>query len=103
MRSISRRRAIQPAQNPFKGILDGNGYSIKNINMTDTSMETGYDRGFFGRIDAAGVVRNIGFEGGSMTFRGWSGVVAAQNYGVIENVLPTSKFIRTADVRLRSS
>lgn len=82
---------VQPAQNPFKGILDGNGYSIKNINMTDTSMETGYDRGFFGRIDAAGVVRNIGFEGGSMTFRGWSGVVAAQNYGVIENVFTNVK------------
>lgn len=77
---------IIPSVNPFKGVLDGAGHSIKNIRMDDTSTDTGYDRGFFGRIDAAGTVRNIGFDGGQMQFRGWSGVIAAQNYGTIENV-----------------
>ncbi len=76
----------------LSGTLDGNGYSIKNISMViGTADARGYNKGFFYKIEATGVIKNLGFEslkddGEGVTGLGsWNGVITAHNYGRIEN------------------
>ncbi len=76
----------------LSGTLDGNGYSIKNISMViGTADAKGYNKGFFYKIEATGVIKNLGFEslkddGEGVTGLGsWNGVITAHNYGRIEN------------------
>jgi hypothetical protein len=71
----------------FSGILDGNGYVIRNL----TTASDGYNKGFFNQIDKDGIVKNIGFEsektpGSGIRAQAWSAVVAGSNKGLISNV-----------------
>lgn len=94
----------------FNGILDGNGYTIKNVtthynsdpstnqdiyegNYTfdDISHRSGDKFGFFQEIGKGGIVRNLAFSNVSITGRTICGVVAGLNSGTIENVLVDDK------------
>ena len=52
------------SSSPFTGTFDGNGYTIKGINMTQTG-----DVGLFGYTSGA-VIRNVAMEAGSLTSSG---------------------------------
>lgn len=89
----------------FNGVLDGNGYAIKNVSthynsdpstnqdiyngnytFSDIAHSTGNEFGVFQEIGAAGVVRNVSFSNVSIIGRTMVGVVAGLNSGLIENV-----------------
>lgn len=69
---------------PFQGVIDGNGKTVRNFKADGLGFEY---TGFFGVIGARGVVRNMKFEGASVTGSGSDmGVVAGCTYGTIKNV-----------------
>lgn len=93
----------------FNGVLDGNGYSIKNVSthynsswltnkdiydgtyvFSDLSHRTGNEFGLFQEIGAAGIVRNLTFSNIDITGRTIVGAVCGVNNGTIENVLVDS-------------
>jgi len=63
---------------PFHGILDGNGYSIKNLNIHSPNQS---HVGLFSRN--AGVIINLTIENSNITGRDNAGVIAGQNLGSI--------------------
>ena len=58
------------SSSPFTGTFDGNGYTIKGINMTRTG-----DVGLFGYTSGA-VIRNVAMEAGSLTSSGNGSAIA---------------------------
>ena len=63
----------------FYGVLDGDGYKFKNINMAITSG----DRAFFNNM--YGVIKNIGFEFSTINSNsGNVSMICLNNYGIIQ-------------------
>ena len=85
-------KAIGTADNPFTGVLNGNGYILSNIKITESSVVgNNYrsDLGVFGYN--TGVIKNIGVQNlnvsllsGNLTYISLGGLVG-YNDGVIDN------------------
>lgn len=76
----------------FAGVLDGNGYSIKNVKIQTATQY--YGAGLFGTL--SGTIRNIGFEnitmlGGHDGTFGRSGFIAQYITGKVLNVYLTGR------------
>lgn len=61
----------------FSGTLDGNGFTIHNLNLNTQP-------GFFSNI-TGGTVKNLTFKNASSSSDAIGGIIAACNYGYIEN------------------
>jgi filamentous hemagglutinin family protein len=69
----------------FTGRLDGLGHVIRDLKITSASPSD--EQGLFGAIGTTGVVRNLGITGDSgVSGDNMVGILAARNYGAIENV-----------------
>ena len=90
----------------FHGILDGNGYTVKNANVQyspsettnetiyngtplfkDPSHQAGDNIGIFQIIGSSGIVRNTIFKDCNVSARTIGGIIAGNNSGTIENCL----------------
>lgn len=73
----------------FAGIFDGNGKTIKNLNVYSENTDSQYGAGFFGFIytymDGA-TIKNVTFENANIVGTHYSGVVGGYFHGVLENV-----------------
>ena len=89
-RQAENNGAITPIGNDthkFAGIFDGNGYTIKNIQINAIVDEA---TGLFNNIAKAGVVKNMVVENIQVNFNDngtiVAGLIAGENMGTIENV-----------------
>lgn len=78
----------------FQGTFDGNGKTIKNLNVPASTWEAGandgqhFATGFFGFIDAGGnSIKNVTFDNATVEGHHWVGVVAGYMSGKVENVV----------------
>jgi CTP:phosphocholine cytidylyltransferase-like protein len=82
---------------PFTGTFDGQGFTISGIKGGDGQ----HDFGFFGDIGVTGIVRNLGLVGAGgvsdLYVGGGTAVVAANNYGLIENVFADVSIVSTGN------
>jgi hypothetical protein len=65
---------------PFKGIFDGQGYTVYNLYI-NTSTET--HQGLFGSIDSGAIVQNVGVTGSITAYR-YEGGITGYNDGTIQ-------------------
>lgn len=75
----------------FSGTFDGQGYALKSIKISKTDVQAGV----FGTVNASGVVKNLGVEGGTMTLTSSTdsyrlGSIAGVNKGTIERCYSTA-------------
>lgn len=80
--SISNWTALGTKEIPFTGVLDGQGYKIKNLNLQSAANENG----LFGYIGKDASISNIVIEGVNITRGTTIGALAAVNDGSIDNV-----------------
>lgn len=66
----------------FSGSLNGNGFTLKNINYTP-GLYDGFS--IFAKINAGAVVENLGITGCIANAGNWAGVICTDNYGTIKN------------------
>lgn len=68
----------------FMGTLDGRGYTIENLTISDTSLE---EAGFFTTIGTDGVVKNLNLENLNITVgtQSTAGGIATENTGTISD------------------
>lgn len=77
--------------NPFNGSIDGNGCTIKNLNVNDFKIG-----GFIGYLGEKGEILNLKFDNVKISVSSnnndtlYAGVVAGVNYGKIENCIITN-------------
>lgn len=74
----------------FSGTFDGNGHTIKNMNIVnikdvDTNELNYVAVGFFASVGTAGIVKNVKFENVKIDMANCGGAIAGLNYGLIEN------------------
>lgn len=73
----------------YNGVVDGNGYAIKNLNCKDSMANSSdYTAAFIYRLGENGVIKNLSLIGGEFTYTKESlgdgaGGFAFENYGVI--------------------
>lgn len=65
----------------FTGTFDGQGHTISGLRINSTSNF----RGLFGFIGAGGTVKNVKLTGVNITGAGYTGGIAGQNNGTIDN------------------
>ena len=65
----------------FSGHLNGNGYTVKNINYTKQA--SGF--GIFQKVLSQGIVERLGVTGYVADAGDWAGVICVENYGTIRN------------------
>lgn len=65
----------------FSGRLNGNGYTVKNINYTKQA--SGF--GIFQKVLSQGIVERLGVTGYVADAGEWAGVICVENYGTIRN------------------
>ncbi len=75
----------------FSGTFDGQGYALKSIKISESEISAGV----FGTVNATGVVKNLGVEGGTMTLSSASdtyrlGSIAGVNRGTIDRCYSTA-------------
>ena len=75
----------------FKGVFDGQNYTIKNLQPIP---ESGNDAAIFGYMASGSIVRNVNFIG--VIGEGRFSVVASWCHGLIENVYVEMKYISTS-------
>lgn len=82
------------ARTYFQGTFDGNGKTISNMTIGESSWEAGsnggenFATGFFGFIDAGGnTIKNVTFDNANVEGHHWVGVVAGYMTGTVENVV----------------
>jgi hypothetical protein len=89
--------SIGSATVPFTGTFDGQGFTVSGIKGGDAQHEFG----FFGDIGETGIVRNLGLVGAGGDFDlsvgAGAAVVAAKNYGLIENVFADVSILSTGN------
>lgn len=71
----------------FNGTFDGNGYAISGLNINRTD-EKAYNAGLFGYVDSLALIKNLTVRANMytpMSVRSFSGVLAGNNQGRIEN------------------
>ena len=71
--------------NAFTGTFDGNGYTISGLKI-NRSDEFAYNAGLFGYVDSLGNIKNLTVKSdGQLSVRSFSGILAGNNQGKIEN------------------
>ena len=76
---------------PFNGTFDGAGHTIKNLTITNYSFE---NLGLFGILGEKGTIKNLKVEGCRYSTSGnYTGIVAGQTYGTIDNVAVASSIV----------
>lgn len=65
----------------FSGHLNGNGYTVKNINYIEQA--SGF--GIFQKVLSQGIVERLGVTGYVADAGNWAGVICVENYGTIRN------------------
>ena len=65
----------------FSGHLNGNGYTVKNINYLKQA--SGF--GIFQKVLSQGIVERLGVTGYVADAGEWAGVICVENYGTIRN------------------
>ncbi len=79
----------QTGATEFKGVFDGNGYSIKNLNVNNEDKSANCSSGLFGWIESHGnegvTVKNLTIDGATVTGHHYVGVIVGYVYGTIEN------------------
>ena len=87
-------------RNPYSGTFDGNGKTIENLYIKNTSSDTDY-QGLFGYVGTNGKIENLTVEGSITVTGGLSDVsvggVVGQNSGSVTNCTNTSNITTTAD------
>ena len=83
----------------FTGTFDGNGFTIKNVNIVniknvDTQELNFVSVGLFASIGSTGIVKNLKVENVEIDFAGIGGAIAGVNYGLIENCQVTAVHIK---------
>ena len=81
------------AKTYFQGTFDGNGKTISNLNIPESSWEDGgnegknYATGFFGFVDVGNTtIRNVTFKNATVYGHHWVGVAAGYMTGTVEGV-----------------
>ena len=71
----------------FSSVFDGNGYTIKNLTVTDgqNAYSSEYYTGFFAEISKYGIVRNLNLENINITTETVAGGFAGTISGIVEN------------------
>jgi hypothetical protein len=93
--SVSNWIPIGDGLGAFTGVYNGNGFTISNL----TSNWPGYDySGLFLQIGIAGIVRNVGLVGGSVSGDDYVGGITGANFGTIENCWNTGTVSGVEDV-----
>jgi cytochrome c553 len=64
----------------FAGALDGNGHTLRNLNV---NLPEGGGVGMFGTLARTGVVRNLTLENARVTGRGGVGTLVGANFGYV--------------------
>lgn len=86
-------RPIGTKENPFKGHLDGRGYTISGLKImgTVTTSELADARvlashiGLFGWVDEKSVITNLKVDDSELAGREYTGALAGYNKGIIKN------------------
>jgi hypothetical protein len=78
---------------PFAGVLDGNGYTIKNLNVNMTGRDY---VGLFGYN--TGTVKNLKLENATVKGRNYTGSVAGHSSGILENIAVSGSVIGSSYV-----
>ncbi len=75
----------------FKGTLDGNGYTIKNLKISKTvnDQEANSTVGLFARTENGSMIKNLTIEGATVKGGNNTGVVAGTLYGNAYNIKVT--------------
>ena len=74
----------QTGETQFVGTFDGQGHTIKNLNVVSANNNSYYGYGLFGWLN--GTVKNLTVDGASVTASHYAGVIAGYNeFGYIEN------------------
>lgn len=91
------------SQNPnnkfFHGILEGNGYTISNVNVDYLDLEDdpfynkGQVLGVFTSIGTAGIVRNTIFDGIRISSRTIAGAICGETQGKIQNCAVLNSYV----------
>lgn len=71
----------------FRGTFDGDGHTIKNLNVDMSNVSTGYTTaGLFGWVDAAGcTIKNLTIDGATVKGSHYTGAVVGYLSGTLEN------------------
>lgn len=89
---------IGSKETPFKGTLDGNGYTISGLNISGTTgrnsdkTEASY-AGLFGYLDQGSSVTDLVIDASAITGNQYTGAIAGYNEGTIKNCQLGSKGI----------
>lgn len=88
------------ARTYFQGTFDGNGKTISNLTIGESSWEAGsndgqhFATGFFGFIDAGGnTIKNVTFANANVEGHHWVGVAAGYMTGTVSGVKVTNSTI----------
>lgn len=83
---------IGDESNPYKGVFNGNGYSISNLTITEPAKygKDAYVIGMFGYIANGGSVKNLRLNSANVSFAKSgsvsAGIIAGRSEGTIESV-----------------
>ncbi|MDD2493789.1 MAG: DUF4430 domain-containing protein, partial [Tissierellia bacterium] len=90
-KTISKKiKPIGVSGKPFNGIFDGNGYSIINLELSDTYSGS---FGLFRELSTKAVVKNLNIKDASLKLYGDSGAIVGKNKGTITNCSVTDSDI----------
>ncbi len=68
---------------PFTGVFDGGGFTIKNLRIVQTSSD---GTGFVGALGTGGVIKSLTIEAADIIGQNQTGMIAGISEGTIENV-----------------
>ena len=75
--------AIGTLNSPFKGVFDGDGHTVSNLELINIDSD---HQGLFGVVND-GTVKNVDLENVNISGRSWIGGIAGYTNGVIENCI----------------
>ena len=73
----TKTKSLGNINNPFTGVFDGNGFSIRGLTLSN------YDAGLFGYIGGQGLVTNVVVDSANVLFSDNAAVLAYSNKGTI--------------------
>ena len=78
----------------FKGTFDGDGYTVSGIRIyKKDATDANSFQGLFGRIGEQGIVRNITLDDSRITGDTWSGGIAGNSVGTVDNCHVTDQVL----------
>lgn len=86
----------------FQGTFDGNGKTISNLTIGESSWEAGsnegknFATGFFGFIEGSTTIKNVTFDKANVEGHHWVGVVAGYMTGTVSDVTVTNSTVTSS-------